>query len=234
VRRCQNAAFVPAEAFLAARRARFGHHAWRDRAKRRALTALLNVFQPLARLRGRLDHGLTPWRRRGDVGLALPAARTIAVWSEHWLASEHRLEIIEEGLRGDGIPPEIGGEFDRWDLEIRGGFFGCARLRLAVEEHGGGRQLARFRLWPRIGRLGIALVALFAAGALVASFESDLVAASLLGALALGLFVLELEGAARATAALRRAVERQRELADFELAADLQRRARMARLGEVA
>ena len=228
------AAFVPAEAFLAARRARFGHHTWSDRAKRRALTAMLNVLQPLARLRGRLDHGLTPWRRRGTVGLAVPAARTISVWSEHWLAPEHRLGIMEEGLRGDGIPPEIGGEFDRWDLEVRGGFFGCARLRLAVEEHGGGRQLARFRLWPRIGRLGIALLGLFATGALVAGFEADLAAASALGALAFVLFVLEVDGAARATAALGRAVERQRELADFELAADLQRQARMARLGEVA
>ena len=60
--------------------------------------------------------------------------------------------IAEEGLRAEGLALEIGGEFDRWDLEVRGGFFGCARLRLAVEEHGGGRQLARFRVWPRVGR----------------------------------------------------------------------------------
>ena len=78
------------------------------------------------------------------------------------------------------------------------------------------------------------LIVLFATAALVAGFEADLAAASALGALAFVLFVLEVDGAARATAALGRPWDRQREFADFELAADLQRQARMARLGEVA
>ena len=34
-----------------------------------------------------------------------------------------------------------------------------ARMRIAVEEHGGGRQLLRFRIWPRCSRIGLALVA---------------------------------------------------------------------------
>src|SRR5439155_176244 len=34
-----------------------------------ALTAALHCLQPLARLVGRVEHGLTPWRRRGVVGL---------------------------------------------------------------------------------------------------------------------------------------------------------------------
>ena len=199
--------------------------------ERRALTALLNVLQPLARLRGRLDHGLTPWRRRGKVGLAVPAATDDGRLERALARPRARLAIIEEGLRADGVAPVLGGDFDRWDLEVRGGFFGCARLRLAVEEHGGGRQLARFRLWPRIGRLGIVPCSAPATVALVAGIDGDLAAASVLGALAFVCLVLEVDGAARATAALRRAVERQRELADFELAADLQRA--RARIGEV-
>ena len=225
------AAFVPLEALLAARRAAFPHHR-AGAAKRRALTALLNVLQPLARLRGRLDHGLTPWRRRGRAGVAVPVARTLTVWSEHWLGPEERLEIMEHGLRGDGLAPELGGEFDRWDLEVRGGFFGCARLRLAVEEHGGGRQLVRFRVWPRIVQAGVVLFVLVAASAVVAGLDGD-AALRRYSAGALALLVLEVDGASRATAALRLAVARQQALADYDLAADLQRRARAASLGEV-
>ena len=35
-----------------------------SRLKLYALTAMLHVLQPLARLSGRLDYGLSPWRRR--------------------------------------------------------------------------------------------------------------------------------------------------------------------------
>jgi GT2 family glycosyltransferase len=37
--------------------------AWRARLMRRLLTAALHLIQPLARLRGRIQEGLTPWRR---------------------------------------------------------------------------------------------------------------------------------------------------------------------------
>jgi hypothetical protein len=42
-----------------------------------------------------------------------------------------------------------GGDYDCWDLEIRGGLFGSARLLMATEEHGGGREMVRFRVWPK-------------------------------------------------------------------------------------
>src|SRR5205085_10029400 len=44
-------------------------------ARLRALTALLHLLQPLARLRGRQQHGLTPWRRVAG-GFALPWPRS--------------------------------------------------------------------------------------------------------------------------------------------------------------
>ena len=46
-----------------------------------------------------------------------------------------------------------GGDFDRWDLELRKGLFASTRLMLAIEEHGGGRQLARIKMWPRFSRV---------------------------------------------------------------------------------
>src|SRR2546429_523414 len=42
---------------------------------------------------------------------------------------------------------------DCWDLEVRGGFFGAARLLLAVEDHPGG-QLVRLRSWPDVPARG--------------------------------------------------------------------------------
>jgi hypothetical protein len=48
-----------------------------------------------------------------------------------------------------------GGNYDAWDLELRGGLFGSARLLMATEEHGGGRQMMRFRLWPKWSRFAL-------------------------------------------------------------------------------
>jgi hypothetical protein len=52
----------------------------------------------------------------------------------------------------------LGGPFDRWDLEASSCRFVAARLRLAVEEHGHGRQLLRVRIWPRVSLPGLALL----------------------------------------------------------------------------
>jgi len=49
-----------------------------------------------------------------------------------------------------------GGDFDSWDLEIRVGLFGMARMIMGIEEHGGGRQMVLFRLWPRMSRAALA------------------------------------------------------------------------------
>jgi hypothetical protein len=223
------AAFIPLDAILVASRADFAIHPRRERWKRRALTAILNVLQPVARLRGRIDHGLTPWRRRGRAKPAWPVARELTIWSEHWVSAETWLLIAEEGLRAEGMALEVGGEFDRWDLEVRGGFFGCARLRLAVEEHGGGKQLARFRIWPRIAPAGPLLILPFAVAAVVAGIVGDDVAAVALGAIA-ALAVLRLvQGLCEATGALRQAVSRQEALAQHELVRDLEQRARAAK-----
>ena len=45
---------------------------------------------------------------------------------------------------------------------MQGGIFGAARALMAVEEHGAGRQLVRFRIWPKFSSAGIALILLFA------------------------------------------------------------------------
>lgn len=125
-----------------------------------ALTTFLHLLQPLARLTGRLRYGLTV-RRRTTSAFALPWPRTITIWSERWRAPVDHLHDLETALRQTGVCAQRGGEYDRWDLEIPGGLFGSLRLRSAVEEHGSGRQLARWQIWPRCSVWWLLLATLF-------------------------------------------------------------------------
>jgi len=122
-----------------------------------SLTVFLHLLQPLARLSGRLCYGLTPWRRRTKPCLVFPRPRSHSIWSEHWQASETRLESIEATLRELGAVVERGGDCDRWDLEVWGGLFGSVRALMAIEEHGAGKQLVRLRTWPRFRPFGMVL-----------------------------------------------------------------------------
>jgi hypothetical protein len=134
-----------------------------DRSRRIALTALLFLLQPLARLVGRLRRGLSPWRTRGGSSrFVLPWPRTRAVWYERWREPVARLRECEESLRARGLAVRRGGAYDRWDLDIRLGPAGGARIRIAIEEHGYGRQLLRYRVWPRCSRFSVVLAVLAA------------------------------------------------------------------------
>jgi len=165
----------------------------------RALTATLYLLQPLARLYGRLVEGLTPWRWRGPARLALPVPRTRWWWSERWQSEEDRVRALMTSLREAGGIAISGGDYDRWDFEVRGGLLGSSRARVAVEEHGAGRQLVRMRWWPRVSRLGLAFCAL-CVGLLVAAALSHARAIAVVGlgvltAIAVGRLLLEAGGA---------------------------------------
>jgi GT2 family glycosyltransferase len=181
-------------------------------ALRMALTVLLHVLQPLARLVGRVSCGLTPWRRRGAHGLLVPRPRTISLWSEQWHEPNARLHVVQEALEADGATVTCGGNYDRWDLEVKGGLLGSVRVRTATEEHGAGRQLTRFALWPRF-RVKWAFVTLaFVALLLFAASSQAWIACALLGCIVLGLVgraLYECAGAtATAVAVISRAGER--------------------------
>ena len=114
------------------------------------------MLQPAARLGGRLRHGLSPWRRRSAPRLALPCPRTHAASGASAGARRtSALRDVETALRRSGGVVICGGDFERWDLHVRGGMLGSMRMRMAVEEHGAGRQLMRFRSWPRFSRIGL-------------------------------------------------------------------------------
>jgi hypothetical protein len=152
------------------------------RLKWRGLTAALYLLQPLARLGGHLATGLTPWRRRGPPGIAPPWPRSAAIWTERWQAAHERLAAAEAALRAAGNRVCRGGDYDCWDLEIRAGLLGVARLLLAVEEHDGGRQIVRFRVWPRCSPPGLGAILLGAAGSAAAALDQAWAASIPLGA----------------------------------------------------
>src|SRR5205823_11070580 len=64
----------------------------------RLLVAWLHLLQPAARLSGRLHHGLTPWRRRGPAGFALPVRRRRTIWSETWRSTEDRVHELASAV----------------------------------------------------------------------------------------------------------------------------------------
>jgi len=151
----------------------------------RAIVAWLHLVQPAARLWGRLRHGLDPWRLRMLSRWTFPRPQRISVWSERWRSAEEWLGELEEALRRTPALVRQGGDFDPWDLSVIGGPFGRARARMAVEEHGGGRQYLRFRVWPAVRRAPLLLfVAALAAAAL---FDQAWLAGGVLSAAALGL-----------------------------------------------
>ncbi|MGH9146432.1 MAG: glycosyltransferase, partial [Vicinamibacterales bacterium] len=174
------------------------------RLKRRALTAALYLIQPVARLSGRTRSGLTPWRRHGSAEFTRLWTQTSAIWSEHWQDAGDRLAAVEATLKKAGECVRRGGNFDRWDLEVRGGAFGAARLLMAVEEHGLGKQLVRIRTWPSCPARVLVLVLVSAALSLGAARDQAVIAATVLGIPALLCSLRALRDCAAATAAFRR------------------------------
>jgi O-antigen biosynthesis protein len=177
----------------------------------------LHMLQPLARLWGRLGSGLTPWRRRGPGAVTFPRPRLWTLWSESWRSLDGWVRSLEDALREDGTVAIRGGDFDRWDLELRGGLLGGARILTAVEEHGHGRQLVRFGLRPRPAAGAVALTAFFAPAAAAAALSGAFAAAMIIGVV-VGLIIgLTVRDAARAAGSTGRAAVR---LADAVRRAD--------------
>ena len=115
----------------------------------RMTTVSLHLLQPLARLIGRTQHGLTFWRRRSTARFTFPRSRETALWTEDWAEPAQRVATILAHLRTNRAIALCGDEFARWDLEVRGGMFGAARLLMAVEDHGAGAQYVRTQVWGR-------------------------------------------------------------------------------------
>jgi glycosyltransferase involved in cell wall biosynthesis len=175
-----------------------------SRFKLRSVTALLHLLQPLARLTGRLRSGLTFWRYSAP-GYAIPWPRKFAIWTEHWRDPNERLKSLEADLRNAGAYVRRGGDYDRWDLEVRTGLLGSARLLMAVEDHGAGNQFVRLRLWPKCSLLGLLAIVLFASLSAAALFDDAWMASAILGLMSVFIAIYSLRSCGSAVATILRA-----------------------------
>lgn len=157
--------------------------------KYRLLIIALHIIQPIARLNGRIKHGLTPWRRRG-AGITREAlftfrSKTFLHWSEEWRSMEDWLTEIEKNLVHLKSRIKRGGDFDHWDVQVNNGIFGAARGLLTVEEHGGGKEYLRFNCRKRYSTAGLFFFSLQAIITLFALWEGQWIAAAFVGTLTL-------------------------------------------------
>jgi hypothetical protein len=152
------------------------------------LVTVLHLAQPLARLYGRIKHGLTPWRRANGRMAKLSSlwsGRLLTHWSEKWRAAEDWLEDIEAYFTGSKVRSRRGGHFDHWDLQVSPALFSSARGVLVVEEHGAGKQFLKFRIWPHYSLFGLFSIFLLTGLATWAAWDKAYPAAIFSGVLGL-------------------------------------------------
>lgn len=128
--------------------------AWRQ-FRWRAMIALLNFLEPLARDWGRLKGGLTPWRTailepgagvRAGVSRQLQPFRRRLEWSRKGgprLEKFGFLDSLTSRLIAGHLAVGWNPSTEEWDLKIRRGILGEAFVQMVVEHHGGARRLAR-------------------------------------------------------------------------------------------
>jgi hypothetical protein len=164
----------------------------RSRLRRLALqflVAWLHFVQPAARLLGRVQHGLGPWNWRVFVTV-LPLPTVHSIWSDHWATIESRLSQLNAIVKESKAAITVGGDFDPWDFTIHGGMLGSIRVVAMVEEHGNGRQLLRFRAWPKPPAAAFAVLFALATLAGLAGLDHAWIAAGSIGLTAAGLGIL--------------------------------------------
>lgn len=157
------------------------------------LITSLHIVQPFARLRGRLNHGLTPWRRRGQSGYRISDIFrhrfVLHLWSEEWASPSDWLEKIEAALVASRSRVRRGGQFDDWDLQTDGGMFSSARGLLAIEEYGAGMQMLKFSCRAKYSYSGLVLVLFLAALSALAAIDGAYMVSVILALLTLTLLV---------------------------------------------
>ncbi|HEY8783893.1 MAG TPA: glycosyltransferase [Mucilaginibacter sp.] len=157
--------------------------------KQTALITLLHMIQPMARLYGRLKYGLRPWRKFDIVSNMKFAfvlrPQILTLWSEKWIPAEVWLEQIENELISLKTRVKRGSDFDRWDLQARNSLFSISRGLLTIEEHGSGKQLVRFRIWPFLPKTGIIAVSILTIVGFFATVNEAYIVAIVLGLISL-------------------------------------------------
>jgi GT2 family glycosyltransferase len=153
----------------------------------------MHLVQPIARLIGRLQNGLTPWRKRTgriayeDISNSASSPRT--VWSETWKAPQEWLTLLETRLTEGGARVSRGHEFDRWDFESTHDLLVAMRSSVLIEEHGQGRQYLKLKTRPRFFRFPIIIGIFLLSAAIFTLLRQQLAGSAVLAVMLLLLIV---------------------------------------------
>ena len=165
----------------------------RHKLKYISLITALHVVQPMARLYGRLKHGLAPWRKRPSDRtwkLSMPFRSNAAtIWSEKWRSPEDWLMDIEATLIKFKTRVKRGGDFDKWDMQTRNGITSVSRVMFTFEEHGAGKQLLRMKSWTKASKTFIFAFGFFAILAAFAALDKAFIVSATLAVFSLLLFI---------------------------------------------
>jgi len=172
----------------------------------RVVTGLLHLMQPLTRLWSRLVYSVTVGRIRRFPTLSFPWPRMFQLWSEKWLDSTEVLLSLESVLRSGGAVVRRGGDYDSWDLEIRGGLFGGLRVYMVSENYGRGKHMLRLRSRPWFSISGAGTTLLLMLACFGAMLDHSIYAAGILGPLGVMFGAITFRSAAVAVGAIHRAL----------------------------
>jgi len=160
-----------------------------------SITVFMHLAQPVARLKGRIRHGLTPWRNGlihlKYIGYLFHLNKTLTHWSEKWRSQEEWLKEIQHGLEGMTNRIMKGGDYDRWDLKNRIGPFASVRSLITIEEHGQGKQYLKLKQRLTISLSGIAILAVLGVISYLAFIRQAYISFSVLAAIGI-LFALRI------------------------------------------
>ena len=183
-------AIVTIQAFVSASKNVSLSPAQKKNSRYKLFITVLHIIQPVARLYGRFNHGLTPWRKRGagfNSKFLSPVGHSIFThWSEKWRSTEDWLTDIETNLMKAKARVRRGGEFDDWDLQVRSCFLVTTQGLLAIEEHGANKQLLKFRCGSLFSNTAKGLLVLIMGSGIGAALSNSWIATALFG----GLFLL--------------------------------------------
>lgn len=177
-----------------------------ERLRLRFVTAALHILQPIARLKGRLTHGLTPWRSRLGV-------RAQWHWRDDYVfeygdraTREALLEDIRDAMRSRRASAHLDESGRSWDLETTAGAFGRARLK--IEQPPQSMPGAQPRSRSRVSMPAVVVVTAAALGilAVISSLQGAGFAGSVLGGLALALVTVSYRQCAAVLTALAAAI----------------------------
>ena len=160
--------------------------------KYKALIILLHIIQPIARLTGRIQNGLTPWRNwriKTDIKkIKLVTSCTLFYWNEAaWKATDTWLEEVEQALINMKVRVKRGGVFDNWDIKAATGLFAQTKGIVTVEEHGANKQYVKFRYNLTYSIPGMLMIFTLSAIAIAAAAYSQWVVMTAIGIIVLAL-----------------------------------------------